>query len=52
MPKKNKKSDPAPAPLYATFPTQFDQLNPETGKVEPNAESIAAVREWGEQSKL
>ena len=52
MPKKRNPSNPAPTPLYSTFPTQFDRFNPETGKTEPDPESVAAVREWGEQSKL
>jgi len=50
MPKEKRQH--TPTPVYTTFPTQADHVNPKTGKVEPDIESIAAVREWGEQSKL
>jgi len=49
---KKKSSKPAQTPLYATFPTAEDHVNPKTGKVEPDPESVEFVRDWGKQSKL
>ena len=50
MPKGKKPSKTLP--LYATFPTQAEHVNPLTGKVEPEQEDVERLRDWGRQSKL
>ncbi len=40
-----------PVPLYSTFPTAVDAASAQ-GIVAPDTESVEAVKDWGQESKL